>query len=267
MSRHARPILLLVLALGSCERTDGPRESITVFAAASTGDVITQAAARFEATRPVRVVANFASSSDLARQIKRGAPADVFLSADQAWMDDLEKAGALAPGTRRDLLGNALVLIASAGAPFQARPERGFDLAGVLPESRPRRIAIADPSHVPAGRYARQALRHLGWWAGAEPLVIPAADVRGALRLVEMGEAGAGIVYATDARTSPNVVVVLAFGADSHEPVAYSVALTARASPRAAEFLEFLASPPATGIFERAGFLVPAPRGPSSAPP
>ncbi len=255
-------LVILGVLVGGCSRSPGP--TLTVFAAASTADVITQAAAGFEAARHVRVVTSFAGSSDLARQIKGGAPADVFLSADEKWMDELEKGGALAPGSRRDLLGNELVLIAPAKAPFEARAERGFDLPGAMAAragARPGdtgRIALADPSHVPAGRYARQALEHLGWWGSVEPMVVPAADVRAALRLVEMGEAAAGIVYATDARASKKVVVVLTIPADAHEPIRYPIALTARASPEARQFLEYLASPEGEAIFERAGFRVPA---------
>lgn len=256
------PILIGVLFAG-CSREDAP--SLTVFAAASTTDVITQAAAAFEAKRNVHVVASFASSSDLARQIQGGAPADVFLSADEKWMDELEKGGAMAQGSRRDLLGNELVLIAPVAAPFEARAQRGFDLAGAIAAragARPGdrgRLALADPSHVPAGRYAKQALDHLGWWGGVggvEAMVIPAADVRAALRLVEMGEAAAGIVYATDARASAKVVVVLTFPEDAHDPIRYPIALTARARPEAREFLEYLGSPEGGVIFQRAGFRV-----------
>ena len=178
---------------------------------------------------------------------------DVFLSANQEWMDRLEASARIAAGSRTDLLSNRLVLIAPAGAPLD------FDIASDLrPEERfaaVRRVAIADSSHVPAGIYAKQALEALGWWESLEAMMAPALDVRAALRLVEIGEADLGIVYATDALASSGVAIVMIFPADLHETVRYPVAQCSDSST-AAEFIAFLRSPEMRGVFEEAGFRV-----------
>lgn len=232
--------------------------SITVFAAASTVDVMNEAARLFEESHGVEVKCSIDSSSTLAKQIIAGAPADVFLSADEKWMDEVEKANAIDAKSRTNLLGNQLALIVPgagrSGASLVVRMERGFDFAAALPANA--RIALADPAHVPAGRYARQSLEWLGWWGAVEPRMIAAQDVRGALRLVERDEADVGIVYATDAKASSNVTVIATFPLESHEPVRYPVALTAEASPQAVEFVAFLRSPAMCSVFVNAGFVV-----------
>lgn len=254
-------MLALVLVVAGCDPNSAARTSqpattgqLTVFAAASTTDVMREAGRRFDAKTGTRVVFSFDSSSNLARQIKAGAPADVFLSADEAWMDDVASAGAIQAGTRDDLLGNRLVFIAPAGEGFDVTLSKELDPAESL--SGLRRIAVGDPSHVPAGRYAREALQSLGWWSVLEPRLLPAQDVRAALRLVELGEADAGIVYATDAAPSDRVVVVAEFPADTHRPIRYPVAVCRDADPVAAEFVEFLRSDEMKRVFERAGFQV-----------
>ena len=170
-----------------CERRASTPEAgvrqITVFAAASTADVLRTIAAAHEKRTGVRVAFSFDASSTLAKQIKAGGPAEVFISADQKWMDDVESAGALDKGTRVDLLANRLVLIAPVDRAFEARIARDFDLAQSLPQIG--RIAVGDPAHVPAGRYARQALEWLGWWTALEPRLMPATDVRAALLMDE----------------------------------------------------------------------------------
>ncbi len=186
------PLLLCVSLLAGCGPGSGPEPAaVMVFAAASTTDVVGEAARRFEARSGVRVVCSFGGSSSLARQITAGAPADVYVSADQAWMDALESEALIEAGSRRDLMANELVLVAPAEVAFEV------DFAGAAPDVR--RIAVGDPAHVPAGRYAREALEWLSWWPALEARLLPAQDVRAALRLVELGEADAGIVYATDA--------------------------------------------------------------------
>lgn len=248
-----------LLAPLGCERhgssaVNSGATRITVFAAASTTDVLQEAGRRFKAATRTEVTFSFDASSNLARQIKAGAPADLFISADEKWMDDVAAAGGIRPATREDLLGNELVLIAPAGKRFEVKMARDFDFAAALPQVQ--RIAVGDPSHVPAGRYARQALEALGWWTGLERRLIPAQDVRAALRLIEMGEADAGIVYATDARQSDKVAVVAAFPTDTHEPVRYPIALCTNAGEPAAAFQRFLRSPEMTTVFEKAGFRV-----------
>jgi molybdate transport system substrate-binding protein len=246
---------LAVVALARCESRSKPTApGLVVFAAASTTEVITEAAARFEKARGLHVTTSFDSSSTLAKQIKAGARADVFLSADERWMDDLTAAGAIQAATRADLLGNALVLIAPKGKGFAATFSKDFDFAARLPHVK--RIAVGDPTHVPAGLYAKQALESLGWWAGANGRLIPAQDVRAALRLVELGEADAGIVYSTDARVSPKVEVAGEFPESSHEPIRYPVAACAKAGASATAFIEFLRSPEMAAIFEARGFRV-----------
>ncbi len=265
------PLLLTILAIATalvgCEKVPVKPESkspaasttpeaatITVFAAASTVDVMNEAARLFREQKNVEVKCSFDSSSTLAKQIMAGAPADAFISADEKWMDEVEKAGAIDAKTRTNLLGNQLVLIAPVGKTFETKMEKGFDFAHALPANG--RLALADPTHVPAGRYAQQALEWLGWWSAVEQRIVPAQDVRATLRLVENGEADAGVVYATDAKASSKVTVIAMFPAESHEPVCYPVALTAGAKPQAAEFLAFLQSDAMRRVFENAGFTV-----------
>ncbi len=262
-ARSGAALSVAILAATGCGAEPPPaaRPVVTVFAAASTIEVLGEAARRYEALRGARVVCSFDSSSSLARQIRAGAPADVFVSADEAWMDDLEAAGLIDPATRFDLLTNELVLVAPADRPFEVRISREFDLAAAHPGVA--RIAVADPAHVPAGRYAKQALEWLGWWPALERRLVPALDVRAALRLVERGEADAGIVYSTDAAASDRVVTLAAFPPESHAPIVYPAALVARAGPGGAApgFIDFLRSPDMVEVFRRAGFGVPAAAG------
>ncbi len=250
---------ILALASAACERqpsSKAPEPSasrgLTVFAAASTTDVMTEAGKRYQASTGIRVVFSFDSSSSLARQIKAGAPADLFISADELWMDDVVSAGVVRSDTREDLLGNELVLIAPIGKGFEAGMSRGFDFAASLPQIR--RIAVGDPSHVPVGRYAKQALESLNWWSALQPHLVPALDVRATLRLVETGEADAGIVYATDARRSDRVLVVGKFPPETHDPIRYPVAICTGASAEAVNLLRFLRSSEMKKVFEEAGF-------------
>ncbi len=252
--RFTTAIILLAALCAACSRAAPGSQPITIFAAASTTDVMRQAGRRFEDTTGIRVVFSFDSSSNLARQIKAGSPADVYLSADEAWMDDLAAAGAIRQGTRRDLLANELVLIAPADAEDVAvQMSSEFDFAGRLPQIR--RIAIGDPDHVPAGRYARQALLALGWWETLQPRLVPAQDVRAALRLVEMSEADAGIVYSTDAIASTKVRVLARFPAELHDPIVYPIAQCGD-SAGALDFIRFLYSPEMNQVFRDAGFRV-----------
>jgi molybdate transport system substrate-binding protein len=248
-------LVLLIAGLCACDSRTGapsPPATITVFAAASTSDVIAEAGRRFEKSGGVRVVTSFGASSTLAQQIKAGAKADIFLSADEKWMDDLASAGSIDPGTRGDLLANDLVLIAPRGHGFEARMSKDFALASAFPS--PKRLAVADPAHVPAGRYAQQSLEDLGWWDSVKDRLLPAQDVRAALRLVELGEADAGVVYSTDAKASEKVEIVGAFPADSHEPIRYPIAACKGAGTAAARFIEFLRSPEMKAVFETHGF-------------
>jgi len=249
-------LLVAVLAFlsGGCADRSGEDDqaAIIVFAAASTSDAISAIADEYESRTGVTVRRNFASSSTLARQIQAGAPADVFISADTLWMDAVEADGLIDSASRVDLLGNGLVLIAPADEPFDFNVEGRRSLA----EAFVGRLALGDPEHVPAGRYARQALRSLGCWTELEQRVAVAMDVRGALAFVERGEARAGIVYRSDARITDRVIIVAAIPDEHHDAIAYPVALTTDAHTSAADFAGFLTGENARDVLRAAGFDV-----------
>ena len=225
-----------------------------MFATASTTNAVEDAIASYAAETGAEVVASYAASSALARQIENGAPADLFLSANLDWADYLDRRGLLEPGTRRDLLGNRLVLVAPADSALEVSIGPGLDLAGLLGDGR---LALGDPDHVPAGRYARAALESLGLWAEVEGRTVRTLDVRAALALVERGEVPLGVVYATDVAVCGACRTVATFPESSHPPIRYPLALVAgRASPAARAFYDFLLSPAAAEIFARYGFAV-----------
>jgi molybdate transport system substrate-binding protein len=225
-----------------------------VFAAASMKTALDAVAAAWKAQTGKTVSIAYASSATLAKQIEQGAPADLFISADHKWMDYLEKAKLIRAGTRRNLLGNKLVLIEPGDADVKLEIAKGFDLAGAANDGK---IAVCAIDSCPGGIYAKEALESLGVFAGIEPKLAQADNVRNALNLVARGEAKFGIVYATDARADPNVKLVGTFPASSHGPIVYPVALVAAsANPDAALFLAYLTSQAATKIFLEQGFEV-----------
>jgi molybdate transport system substrate-binding protein len=229
---------------------------IVVFAAASLTDAMAEVEEGFEAETGHAVAVSLAGTSTLARQIRHGAPADVFLSADPGWMDALEAEGLVEPGTRFDMLGNALVLVAhgDVAEPVEVGPD--LDLAGLLGEGR---LAMALVDAVPAGRYGKAALGSLGLWEGVRERVAQTGDVRAALALVAAGEAPLGIVYATDAVAEEDVSVLGTFPAGTHPPIVYPAAdLAGRDVPAEAEFLDYLRGGRAREAFERQGFAVVA---------
>ena len=227
---------------------------VTVFAAASTAPAVEEASALFSSTHGIRVRAVFASSSTLARQIVNGAPADLFISANRAWMDHAAEANAIEAVSRMDLLGNRLVLIAPADSTLSLEIAPGFPLAARLGGGF---LAMGDPDHVPAGIYGKAALEHLGVWPAVAGSVVRSQDVRAALALVERGEVAAGIAYATDAAITDGVRLVAAFPADSHPPITYPMAIVAgRDRPEVRKLYEFLMSKAVSAIFERHGFAV-----------
>lgn len=228
-------------------------ESVRVLAAASTTDAMNEVIAAYAKAGGAAVLPSYASSSTLAKQIEQGAPADLFVSANPKWMDYLEKAGLLKEGSRLDLLGNALVMIAPTASTVAPTLDKGFPLADLLGDGR---LSVGDPDHVPAGMYAKTALTNLGVWDIAEPKLARASDVRGALALVERGEAPLGIVYSTDAAISEGVRVAATFPESSHDPITYPVALTKDAGSDAEAFFAFLKGDEAKAIFERYGFVV-----------
>jgi molybdate transport system substrate-binding protein len=230
-------------------------QELTVFAAASLTDAMNDVSAQWAKAghQPLRL--SFASSSTLARQIEQGAPANVFASADEKWMNYLTEKGLIAPGSRKDLLSNDLVLVVPASNPVHVTIGPNFDLAGLLGPNG--RLAVGDPAHVPVGIYAQQALTKLGLWDKIAPRLARTDDVRAGLLLVERGEAPAGIVYGTDAAVSKAVVVAGIFPASSHDPITYPFAVVKSGdTPDAHALLTFLAGPQAREVFVKRGFKV-----------
>ena len=241
--------LLLATLLPACAGSD---DELLVFAAASLRDALEDAGERFHEAHGVRVRFSYGGSTSFAQQLARGAPADLFLSAGPGPMDILEREGLLAPGSRIDLLGNVLVVVAETGDGDAPSEPQGLLDPGV------RRIAVADPQLAPAGAYAREALQSLGLWAPLEPKLVTGPDVRTVLAYVESGNADVAVVYATDASISPALRVLWTFNPDTHSPVVYPVAmLRDAANPEAARlFREFLLGAEAGAVFERSGFLL-----------
>jgi molybdate transport system substrate-binding protein len=227
---------------------------ITVFAAASLGEVMQQLGDEYHQTRGVAVTVAFAGSAVLARQIEAGARADLFVAADRAWMDYLQARSLLQDASRVDVAGNRLVLIAPADSAVQLRIAGGMPLAAALHGGR---LATGDPDAVPLGRYARAALMQLGLWESLADRLVRADDARAALAFVARGEAPLGIVYATDAAHEPRVRVLDSFPQDAHAPIAYPAALLKGAAPAAAGFLQFLRSPAARARLRAYGFTTP----------
>lgn len=259
---------LALLALGACwpllvraDTKGAPAaeadEPFVVYAAASLTEVL-QRIAQDGGFPHVRF--SFAASSTLARQIEQGAPAQIFVSADEAWMDAVARTGRLIPGTRRDWAGNRLALVAPGASEPEAPPESAEAVRAALGAAlaqRDARIATGDPAHVPVGRYAQAALDTLRLGATVGPRLARADNVRSALALVERGEAPLGIVYRTDALQSSRVRIVALFPASSHAPIRYPVALLAGAGPAAQRFYRHLFGEQARAALEAAGFLAP----------
>lgn len=234
-------------------------EPVTIFAAASTAEALDEIAAAYAAAGGATIRPVLAASSTLARQIAQGAPADLFLSANVAWMDHLAEQRIILPDSRVALLANRLVLVAPADSTLRLRLSPELDLAGLLGDGR---LAIGDPNHVPAGIYAREALQALGLWNQVADRLAQASSVRAALALVDRGEVPAGIVYETDAAIAPQVRIVDAFPARFTPKIVYPMAIVAgRDRPAVRAVHAFLQSDAATAIFARHGFTRPAPGG------
>jgi molybdate transport system substrate-binding protein len=250
-----RATLLLPIALGVMgppSFAQAQQKTITVFAAASLKNALDDINAAFTKSTGIKVVASYAASSAMIKQIENGAPADVFASADLDWMDYGAQKKLIKDDTRVNLLGNRLVLIAPKDSKIDnVAIAPGFDLAKLAGDGR---IVTADVRAVPVGKYAKAALEKLGAWAAAEPKFAMTENVRAALTLVARGEAALGIVYETDAKVEPNVKIVGAFPAGSHPPIVYPMALTVNAKPEAAQYLAFLRSQAAKAVFETYGF-------------
>lgn len=226
---------------------------ITVFAAASLTNAMQDIAAAYTKEKQVKVVSSFASSSTLARQIEAGAPADLFISADQKWMDYAVEKKAVDSASRETLLGNSLVVVApKSSAQGAIKIDAKTDWNSLLKGGR---LAVGDPDHVPAGIYAKEALQKLGAWETLSPKLAPAEDVRGALALVERSEAPLGIVYGSDAVASKGVKVVGTFPEASHKKVEYPLAIIdGHKNATVSAFYDYLKGPQASEIFKRYGF-------------
>jgi molybdate transport system substrate-binding protein len=247
-----------LLAIFSLFVASGPQpllaqQPITVFAAASMRNALDDIDAIFSKATGIKAVVSYAATSALVKQIEQGAPADVFVSADLNWMAYAIDHKLVKPDTRVNLLANRLVLIVPTASKLDhAAIAQGFDIAKLAGNER---IAVADVTAVPAGRYAKAALTSLGAWPKAEAKLAMAENVRAALAYVARGETPIGIVYETDARIEPGVKIAGVFPEDSHPPVIYPVAATmAATNPAVARYLTFLRSAAAKAIFEKYGF-------------
>lgn len=240
---------LAVLGHPHLGRAQSP--DVLIFAAASLKNVIDDLAAPCRQATGVAYKASYAASSTLAKQIDEGAPAEIFISADLEWMDDVAKHHGIDAASRVNLLGNDLVLIAPKASSVALTIGPGFGLAAALGNGR---LAVGDPSAVPAGLYAKAALMSLGVWDRVASRLAPAENVRAALLLVSRAEAPLGIVYRTDALVDPGVRIVDVFPESSHPPIIYPAALTTHATASARKVFECLRGPAARAIFERQGF-------------
>jgi molybdate transport system substrate-binding protein len=227
---------------------------VVVFAAASLKNALDEAVAAYQQKDGGKVAVSYAASSALAKQLESGAPADIFISADLDWMDYAEQHRLINAATRKNLLGNRLVLVAPASSCVTVEIKPHFPLAALLGDGR---LAMADPDAVPAGKYGKAALETLGVWSAVEGRIARAENVRAALFFVSRQEAPLGIVYATDAAADRGVKIIGAFPENTHPPIVYPMALTAvSTNAGAAAFLAFLRSAAVRPIFEKQGFIV-----------
>ena len=255
---HERRFVLAAVAAAAIAATSLPalpqEHPIIVFAAASMKNALDDADAAFTAKQGIKVVADYAASSALIKQIEQGAPADLFISADTDWMDYLDKKDLIAKGTRVDLLGNKIVVVAPRDSKVTLDLKQGVDVAKALNGGK---LAMANVESVPAGKYGKAALTRLGAWNGVKDKIAQAENVRAALLLVSRGEAPLGIVYATDAAAEPNVKIIAAFPDDSHPPIIYPAAITKESkSAEARSFFDFMKGMKARPSFEKQGFTV-----------
>lgn len=242
----------ITLFLAPVQAADHKEPALLVFAAASLTNVLGELTTAWQSSSGVPVKTSFAASSILARQIEAGGKADVFISADQEWMDYLQSRGLIDKSSRRNLAGNRLVLIAPADSKVALAIAPGFPLVAALGGGR---LSTGDPDTVPVGRYARSALVSLGLWDEIQDRLVRADNVRSAMMFVARGESPLGIVYTTDALVDPKVRIVDTFPENTHAPITYPGAVTKGSHGRAADFLVFLASQQARDTWQKFGFL------------
>lgn len=242
---------LLTLTFFLFSHSISATEKVLIYAAASTSKAVSEIIERFnENSTESKAKASFASSSTLAKQIEAGAPAQIFISANPKWMDYLQERDLIVNQSRKDLLSNKIVLITPKEKPIAVEMDKSYNFSKQLTG----KICLGDPSHVPAGIYAKQALESMGWWDNVKPHIVGTKDVRAALTFVELAECSAGIVYSTDANESNKVQVVAEFPVNSHRPIVYPIAKLASANESADSFFNFISSPQALAIFKKYGF-------------
>jgi molybdate transport system substrate-binding protein len=253
MHFFVRILTFVMFAFAAMPALHAQDKPVTVFAAASLKTALDEVIAGFGTDK---VTASYAASSALAKQIESGAPADLFISADLAWMDYLKDKNLVKPESVVQLLGNELVLVAPVDVMLALDVVKGFDLDAALNGGK---LAMADVSAVPAGKYGKESLQALGAWDAVSAQVVQSENVRAALKLVALKEAVLGIVYASDAVAEPQVKVVGTLPADSHKPIVYPMALTTTAVPGAPAFATYLQSAEALAIFKKNGFQILTP--------
>jgi molybdate transport system substrate-binding protein len=245
-------LLAAVCLVGGGTAVAADDNTVLVFDAASLTNVLDDLSKAFTEKTQVPVKSSPAASSVLAKQIEAGAPADVFFSADLEWMDYLDQRKLLKAGSRHDVVGNRLVLIAPADSTAAVKIKKGVDFGPALgPQGK---LATGDPDSVPVGKYAKTALEKLGVWDKVSGQIVRAENVRAALAFVARGEAPLGIVYRTDALAEKKVRIVAEFPEDTHRPITYPIAVTTHGGPAAQQFVDFVRSKPAGEIFKKYGF-------------
>ena len=244
---------IVVAALFTSADAADTQSSVLVYGAASLTNVLDEIGTNYTHETGQAIKFSYGSSSALAKQIEAGAKAAIFFSADSEWMDYLEHRGAIDNNSRRNLLGNELVLVAPTESKVQLKIASRFALAAVLGSGR---LAIGDPDSVPAGKYARAALTTLGVWNDVADKLVRADNVRTALTFVDRAEVPLGIVYETDALVDSKVRIVDRFPANTHAPIVYPVALTGSATPAAAKFIAYLHGTTAQIVYKKYGFTI-----------
>ncbi|WP_196503569.1 molybdate ABC transporter substrate-binding protein [Aestuariivirga litoralis] len=241
--------LFAATAIFALTATSAFAADVNVFAAASLKGALDEIGAAYKAKSGNGIVATYAASGALAKQIEAAAPADVFISADKKWMDELASKNLIKPDTRHDIAGNTLVVVKQKDAKIDVKADK---LAEALGDEK---LVIGDPKSVPAGNYAQATLTKLGEWDGLQKNIVLQDNVRSALALVSKGEAKLGIVYGSDVLSDPKTEVAATFADDSHAPIVYPAAVVAAsANDGAAGFVEFLQSPEAEAILKKDGF-------------
>ena len=252
MVKNSTIKLLIALSLVFTSLLTQADEKVTVFAAASLANALTDIGLQYEKEKTTKIVHSFASSSTLAKQIENGAPADIFIAADTKWMNYLQDKKLINTASRKEFLGNKLVLIAPKGRGFNVKFDKSFDFS----KSFDGRLCTGDIDSVPAGIYAKDSLVYLNWWDGIKTRIVGTQDVRGALAFVERGECAAGIVYETDAKISNKVEIVATFPEESHTPIVYPMAFVVNAKNVNNDYFSYLQSSKALDIFKKYGFNI-----------